>query len=382
MSIISTDCSPLPNNFVMDSAFQILLRHAVEAGASDIHLKGGGPVILRVDRQLRYLDWKTPTDSWLREVIGELVPPHLREAHAAGREVDFAFAVEGLGRFRTNIFQQRGEVALALRLVKQEIRSFGELNLPDTIRRISEAPRGIVIVAGAIGSGKSTTLAAMLDHVNSTKGKHIITIEDPIEYLFADKQSVIEQREIGLDTASFSTALRHVLRQDPDIIVIGEMRDAESAMAAMSAANIGHLVITTLHTADAMQSVQRVLEFFPVEQREYARQLFAATLRAVICQRLVNSTTSGVLPALEILVNTISVAKAIEGSQTEKLPGIMELGTNEGMQTFDQALRTLVSANRITREEALAHAANPDLLRMSFQGVNLSEGTRILGSRR
>ena len=366
----------------MDSAFQILLRHAVEARASDIHLKGGGPVVLRVDRQLRDLDWKTPTDSWLREVIGALVPAHLREPYAAGREVDFAFAVEGLGRFRTNIFQQRGEVALALRLVKEEIRSFGELNLPDTIRRISEAPRGIVIVAGAIGSGKSTTLAAMLDHVNSTKRKHIVTIEDPIEYLFADKQSVIEQREIGLDTMSFSTALRHVLRQDPDIIVIGEMRDAESAMAAMSAANIGHLVITTLHTADAMQSVQRVLEFFPVEQREYARQLFAATLRAVICQRLVNSTDSGVLPALEILVNTISVAKAIEGGQTEKLPGIMELGTNEGMQTFDQALRAMVAANRITREEALAHAANPDLLRMSFQGVNLSEGTRILGSRR
>jgi len=366
----------------MDSSFEILLRHAVEAGASDIHLKGGGPVVLRVDRQLRYLDWETPSEAWLRSIIAALVPAHLCEAYAAGREVDFAFAMEGLGRFRTNVFQQRGEVALALRLVKQQIRGFGELNLPDVIRRISESPRGIVIVAGAIGSGKSTTLAAMLEHVNTTQCKHIITIEDPIEYLFTDKDSVIEQREIGLDTVSFSAALRHVLRQDPDIIVIGEMRDAESAMAAMSAANIGHLVITTLHTADAMQSVQRMLEFFPVEQRQYARQLFAATLRSVICQRLVTSTSAGVLPALEILVNTIGVSKAIEAGQTDKLSGIMEFGATEGMQTFDQALRAMVAANRITREEALAHAANPDLLRMSFQGVNLSEGTRILGSRR
>lgn len=366
----------------MDPVFQNILRSASEVGASDIHLKASSPIVFRIDRKLRPVESEHPTDAWLRSVLETIAPEHLRAAFAAGEEIDFAFAVEGLGRFRTNAFQQRGQIALALRIVKGQIRTFAELQLPDTIRRVAESPRGIVIVAGAIGSGKSTTLAAMIDHINRTARKHIITLEDPIEYLFDDGQSLIEQREIGLDTSSFGQGLRHVLRQDPDVIVIGEMRDAESAMAAMSAANIGHLVITTLHTSDAMQSVQRVIEFFPNEQRDYARQLFASTLRAVVCQRLLTSATSGILPALEILINNIGVTKAIENSQTDKIPGLMELGSNEGMQSFDQALRGLVAANKITREEAMAHAANPETLRMSFQGVSLNESTRILGSRR
>ena len=366
----------------MDAVFQNILRAAAEAGASDIHFKADAPITFRISRELRAIECDHPSDEWLRSVLAEITPANLRDAAGDGREIDFAFALEGLGRFRTNAFQQRGKIALALRLVKSGVRTFAELNLPDTIRKIAEAPRGIVIVAGAIGSGKSTTLAAMLDHVNATAHKHIITLEDPIEYLFADKQSVIEQREVGLDTESFSTGLRHVLRQDPDIIVIGEMRDADSAMAAMSAANIGHLVITTLHTSDAMQSVQRVVEFFPNEQRDYARQLFAATLRAIVCQRLVVSPKAGVLPALEILISNTGVVKAIESNQTDKLPGIMELGAGEGMQSFDQALRNLVASGRITREEAMAHAANPETLRMSFQGVTLNESNRILGTRR
>ena len=366
----------------MDPVFQNILRNAGEVGASDIHLKAGSQIVFRVDRKLRPVECEAPSDAWLRAVLDSIAPPHLRAAFAAGEEIDFAFAIEGLGRFRTNAFQQRGEIALALRLVKGQIRNFAQLNLPDTIRKVAESPRGIVIVAGAIGSGKSTTLAAMIDHINRTARKHIITLEDPIEYLFDDGQSLIEQREIGLDTASFSHGLRHILRQDPDVIVIGEMRDAESAMAAMSAANIGHLVITTLHTSDAMQSVQRVIEFFPDSQRDYARQLFASTLRAVVCQRLVTSSTTGVIPAMEILINNVGSTKAIEGNQTDKLPGIMELGSSEGMQSFDQALRALVAANKITREEAMAHAANPETLRMSFQGVNLNESHRILGSRR
>ena len=366
----------------MDPVFQNILRSASDAGASDIHLKAGSPIVFRIDRKLRPVESEAPSDAWLRAVVNEIAPVPLRDAFAAGQEIDFAFAVDGLGRFRTNAFRQCGQVAIALRLVKGDIRNFAQLNLPDTIRRVAEAPRGIVIVAGAIGSGKSTTLAAMIDHINRTARKHIITLEDPIEYLFHDGQSLIEQREIGLDTASFAQGLRHVLRQDPDVIVIGEMRDAQSAMAAMSAANIGHLVITTLHTANAMQSVQRVIEFFPNEQRDYARQLFASTLRAVVCQRLVSSTVAGVIPAMEILINNIGVTKAIESSQTEMLPGLIELGGNEGMQSFDQSLRALVSANRITRDEAMAHAANPETLRMSFQGVNLNESNRILGSRR
>ena len=366
----------------MDAVFQQILEHAATSGASDVHLKASAPIVFRINRDISALDAEPPSEEWLRAVLEDIAPEHLRARWQAGGEIDFAFAVAGLGRFRTNVFQQRGQTAIALRLVKAEIRTFAQLNLPDTLRQIAEAPRGIVIVAGAIGSGKSTTLAAMLDHINSTKRKHIITLEDPIEYLFEDRQSIIEQREIGLDTQSFSTGLRHVLRQDPDVIMIGEIRDAESALAAMSAANIGHLVLTTLHTNDALQSVQRIIEFFPSAQRDYARQLFAVTLRAVVCQRLVRSSVSGVLPALEILLNNLAVTKAIEGNLPEKLTGIMELSGSDGMQTFDQALRGFVAEQRITREEALAYAANPDNLRMSFQGVTLNESNRILGSRR
>ncbi|MDQ3622374.1 MAG: PilT/PilU family type 4a pilus ATPase [Verrucomicrobiota bacterium] len=365
----------------MDATLEGILRAAVDAGASDVHLKPGAPVVFRVARDLVAVEAPVPNEDWIRSVLADIVPAHLRDRLARRLEADFAFAVAGLGRFRINVFLQRGQMAVALRLVKTALNAFRELNLPDAVRGIAEAPRGIVIIAGAIGSGKSTTLAAMIEHVNVTRRRHIITLEDPIEYLFDDKQSVIEQREIGLDTESYGSGLRHVLRQDPDVIVIGEMRDAESADAAMSAANIGHLVLTTLHTSDAMKSVQRVVEFFPAEERDYARQLFASTLHAVLCQRLVSSATGGVLPAVEILINNSAAAQAISASRVEKLPGIMELGIGEGMQTFDHALVQLVKAGRISREEAIAHAGNPDQLRMIFQGVVLSETHRILGAR-
>jgi twitching motility protein PilT len=365
----------------MDETLLSILRGAVEAGASDIHLKAGGPVTFRVNGALLPVDAPLPSDEWLSAALRDMVPAHLQDRLAQEHEVDFAFHVPELSRFRVNAYQQRGRATIALRVVKTQLRGFAELNLPDTVRQISEAPRGIVIIAGAIGSGKSTTLAAMIEHVNRTARKHVITLEDPIEYLFEDKQSLIDQREVGLDTASFRSGLRHVLRQDPDIIVIGEMRDAESAAAAMSAANIGHLVITTLHTADAPGSVQRVLEFFPPEQREYARHLFAATLHAVVCQRLVRTTTGGMLPALEILLNNAGVAKLIENDHPEQLSATMEMSAGDGMQTFDQALMRMVHEGKISRDVALAHAGNPEGLRMSFQGVVLSDSRRILGSR-
>lgn len=365
----------------MDETFRAILQGAVQSGASDIHLKPDAPVVFRVGRQLKPVDVRKPTLEWLNAVLQEIIPAHFAERYARDHEVDFAIAVEGLGRFRANAFQQRGVPTLALRVVKTQIRDFGELNLPEVLRRLAESPRGIVIIAGAIGSGKSTTLAAMIEHINRTSRRHVITLEDPIEFLFEDKQSIIEQREVGLDTPSYQSGLRHVLRQDPDVIVVGEMRDAESAAAAMSAANIGHLVITTLHTGDAVKSVARVLEFFPNEQREYARRLFAATLHGVVCQRLIPSTRGGVLPAVEVLLNNLAVSKAIEGNNLDKLHGTMELGNAEGMQTFDQALAQMVKAGRISRETAIAYAANPEMLRMAFQGVVLTEGGRILGSR-
>jgi len=365
----------------MDATFEAILRAASEAGASDVHIKPDAPVVIRMDRELIPIAAPTPTLAWVETVLADIVPPHAQQRLDRDHEADFAFTIGEVGRFRANVFRQRGLPTLALRLVKKNIRTFTELNLPQAIHRVAEAPRGIVIIAGATGSGKSTTLAAIVEHINVTARRHIITLEDPIEFLFEDNQAIIEQREVGLDTLSFVSGLRSVLRQDPDVIVIGEMRDAESAAAAMSAANVGHVVITTMHTSDATKSVQRVVEFFPEGERDYARRLFASTLRGVICQRLVSGTSGAVLPAVEILLNNSAVAGLITENETQKLPGLIELNARDGMQTFDQSLVALVQANRITREEALAHAGNPDLLRMAFQGVVLSETHRILKSR-
>ena len=360
--------------------FERILQGAVEARASDIHLKIGAPVIFRIAGELVEVDAPRPKAEWMEAVLAQIVPAHLRARLKEEHEIDFAHA-PAVGRFRVNVFQQRGGYVLALRLVKSAIQTFAQLHLPDTVRHISEAPSGIVLITGATGSGKSTTLAAMIDHINATSRKHILTLEDPIEFLFEDKQSVIEQREVGLDTATFATGLKNVLWQDPDVLVIGEMRDAASVVAAMSAANIGHLVITTLHTVDAAKSVQRLLEFFPADEREQARQQFASTLRAVVCQRLVRTPAAGLWPALEILTNNAAVTKLIHTGTLEKLPAAIELGGSEGMQTFNMALHELVTAGHISQTEALASSPNPEALKMRFQGVMLNETRRILGAR-
>jgi twitching motility protein PilT len=365
----------------IDETFRLILRAAVEAGASDIHLKPGGDVVVRIDGQLVPVEAQRPTEAWLRMILRAIVPSHLQAHFETEHEVDFAFNDAQLGRFRANAYVQRGHPALALRLVSAQIRTLEQLNLPPQLARLAEAARGIVIVAGATGSGKSTTLAALVEQINLTAKKHIVTIEDPIEFLFADKEAVIEQREVGLDTASYAAGLRHVLRQDPDVIVIGEMRDAESARAAMSAANIGRLVFSTLHTADATQSIQRIEEFFPSGEREFARRLFAHTLHGIVCQRLVRTGDEGIVPATEVLFNTPSIARLIEDDKLDQVRGTLELGGQEGMHTFDQSLAALVKAGRISREAAIEHAANPDLLRMAFQGVVVNEASRILRSR-
>jgi twitching motility protein PilT len=361
--------------------FENILRRASESGASDIHLKVNSPVMFRIQRELYSMEDAAPSEAWITEILGQIVPPHLQEALGRDREVDFAIALPGAGRFRVNVYQQRGSYVLALRLVRMKVRSFEDLRLPTVVRHLAEAQRGILLVCGAPGAGKSTTLAAIIDHLNSTVRKHIITLEDPIEYYFEDKLSVIEQREIGLDTATFSSGLRNILRQDPDVLVIGEMRDADSVGAAVSAANVGALAIATLHTADAARSIRRILEFFPGNEREQARRQLATTLHAVICQKLVRPRSGEVLPAVEILINNSSVAKLIETDRLEKLNGAIELGTGEGMQTFDQALQRLASSGVITTAEALAHSPNPDTFRMKLQGVSLSESNRILNSR-
>ena len=359
--------------------FHRILSTAIEGGASDVHIKIGTPVIFRINRQLLAVEAPTPTEDWINGVVERIVPKHAQKNLEIEREVDFSYFVPGIGRFRTNVFQQRGQWCLALRFVKTQVPSFEELGLLDIIAKLAESPRGIVLVSGSTGCGKSTTLAAMIEHVNAHAKKHIITMEDPIEYVFEDNQSVIEQREVGLDTLSFDVALKHVLRQDPDVIMIGEMRDALSFMAAMSAADTGHLVLSTLHTTNAAQSVSRILDFFKADEREQIRRQLAGTLQAVICQRMVNTITGGITPAFEILINTGTVRKLLEDNRLEKLPAAIETGTEDGMLSFNQALFQLVKDGKVSEKEALAKASNPQALEMNFKGIFLDEGRRILG---
>ncbi len=359
--------------------FQRILKTAVEGGASDIHLKIASPVIFRINRQLVAIDCPQPTEEWMNRMVEQITPVHLQQRLQEEREIDFSYFIPGIGRFRTNLFQQRGQWCLSMRYVKTSVPGFEELGLPEQIKQIAESPRGIVLVSGSTGCGKSTTLAAMLEHINATSKKHLISLEDPIEYVFEDNQSVIEQREVGLDTLSFHHALRNVLRQDPDIIMIGEMRDAMSFTAAMSAADTGHLVLSTLHTTNAAQSINRILDFFKADEREQIRRQLAGCMQAVICQRMVATVKGTVTPAVEIMINTPTVRKLIEENRLDKLSAAIETGMDEGMQNFNQALLQLVKSGKVSQKEALSKASNPQALEMNFKGIFLDEGRRILG---
>ena len=359
--------------------FRRILSTAVQGGASDIHVKIGNPIIFRINRALVAIESPLPTDEWMATITASMLPKHLQKRYEEDHEVDFSYFLPGVGRFRTNLFQERGRACLAMRFVKTQVPSFEELGLLPILKKISQSPRGIVLLAGSTGCGKSTTLAAMIEYINANSRKHIITMEDPIEYVFEDNQSIIEQREVGLDTLSFGHGLKHVLRQDPDIIMVGEMRDAVSFSAAMSAADTGHLVLSTLHTTNASQSVSRVLDFFKADEREQIRRQLAGTLQAVICQRMVPTIAGGMTPAQEILINTGTVRKLIEENRLDKLPAAIETGNEDGMLNFNQALLQLVQDGKVSREEALAKATNAQALEMNFQGIFLSEGKRILG---
>ncbi|MCB1125753.1 MAG: PilT/PilU family type 4a pilus ATPase [Verrucomicrobiae bacterium] len=358
--------------------FNRILRTAVDGGASDIHIKLGGPVYFRIDGELVAIEAPVPTKEWLTNVVERMVPPHAKGRLEKDREVDFSYYIPDVGRFRTNVYQETGEWCIAMRYVKVKVPSFDELGLLHVLKKLAEAPRGIVLVSGTTGCGKSTTLAAMLEHINSTQKRHVITLEDPIEYVFEDNQCVIEQREVGLDTGSFAMGLKHILRQDPDIIMIGEMRDSVSFMAAINAADTGHLVFSTLHTTSASQAVGRILDFFKADERDQVRRQLVGTLRAIVCQRMVGKAGGGVIPALEILINTPTVRKLLEENRLEKLAAAIETGVDDGMQTFNQALFNLVKEGRVTEKEALNKATNAQALEMNFKGIFLDEARRIL----
>jgi len=358
--------------------FHKILKTAVQGVASDIHVKIGTAVIFRINRELVSIECPTPTEQWMNNIVEKITPMHLKKKLEEDREIDFSYFVPEIGRFRTNLFQQRGQWALAMRHVKSHVASFTELGLLEQVKTIAENPRGIILVAGSTGSGKSTTLAAMIEHINANSRKHIITLEDPIEYVFEDNQSVIEQREVGLDTHSFEEGLKYVLRQDPDIIMIGEMRDSTSFAAAMSAADTGHLVLSTIHTTNAAQAVGRILDFFRPDERDQMRRQLAATLQAVVCQRMVPTIAGHMCPAQEIMINSGTVRKIIEENRLERLSAAIETGSEEGMISFNQSLYNLVKEGKISEADALAKASNAQALEMNFQGIFLTEGKRIL----
>lgn len=362
-----------------ESAIHDLLELGVNSNASDWHIKEGHPVILRIEGGLVDTDFMCD-EEMIDRILEDLVPEEMRDRYYEQGDLDLSYVEENVGRFRLNVHQQRGRPAFTLRHVKTNIMTLDELGLPDVMKKIAEAARGVIILGGTTGSGKSTTLAAMLEHINLNFRKHCITIEDPIEYEFEDKKSVFEQREVGIDTKSFQAALIHVLRQDPDIIMVGEMRNRESFDAALQAADTGHLVMTTLHATTASQAITRILDFYDFNEHTSIRMALSMNLHAIICQRLLpRAFGGGVIPGAEIMINTPMVRKLLEEDHLHKLPAAIENGNEDGMQSFNQSLLGLVNDGHITEEDALGAATNPEALRMNLQGIELNTGRQIIG---
>ncbi len=349
---------------------QAALRELVERNGSDLHLKAGAPPLFRIDGELGPREGDLPlqpedTEGAVHALLHDEVKLH---EFALEHEVDFSFEIAGVARFRVNAFRQRGLISLVCRAIPHKISTIDELSLPPVVRDLAQEERGIILLTGTTGSGKSTTLAAMIDHINVTMSKHVVTIEDPIEFVHEDKRSVINQREVGMDTASFKRALRRVLRQDPDVILIGEMRDEETVQTALSAAETGHLVLSTVHTVDATESINRLLDFFPPHQHQQARSMIAGTIKGVISQRLVPGSHGGRVAVCEILRMTGRVSDMIKDpEQTGKLHEVISTGAYYGMQTFDQALFGHLKAGRVSMEDALRAATSPHDFKLLVQ---------------
>jgi twitching motility protein PilT len=350
-----------------------LLRTACENKASDLHLKVGNYPYLRVDGELRALNQYSRVSSEdMLNMAFSIMTNRQKQKFKENAELDMAYGVAGLGRFRVNVFQQRGNVGMVLRVIPTKIRSFEELYLPPVMNKICSEPRGLVLVTGTTGSGKSTTLAAMVDRINSTRTDHIVTIEDPIEFLHRDKKGFVNQREVEVDTPNFAIALRAALRQDPDVILVGEMRDLETIQTALLAAETGHLVFSTLHTTDATETVQRVIAVFPPPEQKQIRMQMASTLKAVISQRLVRKADGiGRVPAVEVMVTTEYIRDCIVNPEkTRLIHDAIAAGVSQyQMQTFDQSLYDLYSQGLISLEEALMNSSNADEFKLRIAGI-------------
>ncbi len=349
-----------------------MLVEMLNRKASDLHIRVGVRPHLRVNGVLEQILTEPITIDGMEKIVAQILNEKQQERFYRKNEMDLALSVAKLGRFRINLFRQRGTTGIAIRAVNTVVPSFEELHLPPTIKKLTEERRGLVIVTGTTGSGKSTTIASIIEHMNANRGDNIITIEDPIEYIYRDKKCIIAQREVGGDTETFATSLRHAFRQDPDTILIGEVRDLETISIALTAADTGHLVLTTLHTLNAIETITRIISFFPPHQHQQIRLLLAGTLKAIVCQRLLRRCDSpGRVPAIEVMVTSGAIKECIiDADKTVNIPDLMEQGeTQYGMQTFDQSIMKLYKQGLISFEEAMNSASNPDDFDLRLKGI-------------
>jgi twitching motility protein PilT len=350
-----------------------LLRRMVEMGGSDLHLKVGSVPFVRVDGTLTATDFPALAAADTEAFAAELLPSHKAAEFAASHESDIGYTLAGVGRFRVNVFRQRAAAGLAIRRVRADVPTFDELMLPRAVRTLADSPRGLLLVTGPTGTGKTTSIASVIGHINATRREHIVTIEDPIEVVHEDVRSIVDQREVGIDTMSYAAALRHVVRQDPDVIFIGEIRDAASAEAAIQAAETGHFVISTLHTTDATETINRILDLFPPQHQRQVRVALASGLRGILSQRLLpRADGRGRVPAVEVLVNTGRVQERIlKPESTFEIADVIAEGEFYGMQTFDQALVRLVLEGLVREEHAMDASTNAHDFSLAMKSARL-----------
>jgi twitching motility protein PilT len=352
--------------------FKEMIQQMLARNASDIHLRVGLRPTLRIDGRLNPADDQVLMPPDMEKILAQILTETQLQKFHQKREMDLALSISKMGRFRINLYKQRGTIGIAIRQVNTVIPTLEELNLPSVAKDIAGARHGLIIVTGTTGSGKSTTMASMIEFINGSRAENILTVEDPIEYIYRDKKSIISQREVGGDTDSFATALRHAFRQDPDIVLIGEIRDADTMGTALTAADTGHLVLTTLHTMNAVETISRIISFFPPHQHQQIRLLLAGTLKAVFCQKLLPRVDGpGRVPAVEIMVSTASIRECIvDQMRTPQIIELIESGTVQyGMQSFDQSLMKLFRSGLISYEDALAHSTNPDDFDLRCKGI-------------
>jgi len=350
------------------SQLRKFLKAAIERNASDLHICVGHPPTLRIARKLIKIDDEKAINSQDAEGLAfSLLDEYQKERFLKDKEIDFSYNFEDEARFRGNIYFESGNISIALRLIPREIKKIEELNLPSVLHKLTEATQGFVLITGASSQGKSTTLASLIDEINHTRREHIITIEDPIEYIFVDDKSIIDQREVGRDTWNFATALRSTLREDPDVIMVGEMRDLETISTAITAAETGHLVFATLHTNSASQTIHRVIDVFPSHQQNQIRSQLSGSLLAVISQKLILTTKNELIPVCEVMFNNSAVSNLIRENKIHEIPSVIETSRNEGMIPFNLSLAELVKQGKITRETALKHSFNSKDLRLRLK---------------